>query len=780
MDETDEEFLKKFNVGQSVPCSDDEFEMVMSKFEEIILEKQPFLSMDPSQVLTFKELGPLIIEQITEAENDPANQAFLLASISTCRKKKQHRKSDLMSFKQFGELIYPHWKQRKIERKGKQIGPMLKFEESERDDGDPYVCFRRREVRQVRKTRRADAQSSEKLRKMLSEMESVKQLMEMVTRRETMRREALQLEMNIFESRCKMKDLKRSLNIREDDEDLVAHKKRKNVAAPVATKQSAELLKPVQSTTTPTIASQDQNGTSQQQQQVASSTGNPIHPVLQIPPNVRLPASKIPDMDLVSLEHVLNDKENAIKSAVKDKLRARLSLDKEWVNCTDNPYIPYCDYFDTDETSRNALNIIQPEHAAFSSIATSYPPTPNTYLNLPLSSNGGVNSRLEANPYVMVTEFTDDADLKVLSTTTDHDGPWPSGGRHIPRGTSVSLRRRTGRGGRIMVDRKGLIRRPRGIDQMYTDKKEKIDEELSSWTGLVTFSNDGTNDSLESVEVFNRLERLDDRYKYDSDVHFDGNEYPGSDPSRLNGISEETQSIRFGSMLMSKAYDSYWDAYKQRQQQLSMMHKMLQQQQQQQQQHQLQLQQQTQLQNNEQNSNPSTFPSSFSSSFTLKASVPPLPSQNNAQQANITSRNQYQTASYSPQQSTAISGSTSLPLNLAGRRPNMIPNAASASQLPVSGPNAIRSGISASGVVPQTQRLTGYDMNNNNNMNNMHSINGIKRTAQYGTLNKAGLIGMRGDGNNSGMVAGSPNNLRAGLPLPVGVSKPIVAQLNNQ
>lgn len=142
------------------------------------------------------------------------------------------------------------------------------------------------------------------------------------------------------------------------------------------------------------------------------------------------------------------------------------------------------------------------------------------------------------------------------------------------------MRRRVGRGGRTIVDRRGVVRRPKFIDTIYDYDPQKtplVDNELSKWTEALTFTENSIDGDSERSETLSRLERLDDRYKYDSDIRFDSTEYPGRDPSRLNGISEETQAIRFGSMLMTKAYDIYWEAYKSRQQQLSIMHKQLQQ-----------------------------------------------------------------------------------------------------------------------------------------------------------------------------------------------------------
>ena len=95
------------------------------------------------------------------------------------------------------------------------------------DDGDPYVCFRRREVRQVRKTRGRDAQSVEKLRKLRRELEEARQLVAMVKSREITRREQLVLERQLFEQRSSLRQVKRNLpdQYKEGDEDILINQK---------------------------------------------------------------------------------------------------------------------------------------------------------------------------------------------------------------------------------------------------------------------------------------------------------------------------------------------------------------------------------------------------------------------------------------------------------------------------------------------------------------------------------------------------------------------------
>lgn len=79
-------------------------------------------------------------------------------------------------------------------------------------------------MRQVRKTRGRDAQSAEKLRKLRKELEDARQLVAMVKQRELTRREMLALDRLLFEQRAKVKEMKRSLGIKGDDEDLINQK----------------------------------------------------------------------------------------------------------------------------------------------------------------------------------------------------------------------------------------------------------------------------------------------------------------------------------------------------------------------------------------------------------------------------------------------------------------------------------------------------------------------------------------------------------------------------
>lgn len=200
MDEEDDTWLSSFNQERSAnqKISEDQFEQVMWELESLANDTMPFLSVDPSQIPPFDEL-------------------------------ESHFKTpSLLPLQTAAKHIYEHWKERRLKNAGKPIFPILKFDESGmRSDTDPYVCFRRRETKPVRKTRRTDQQSLEKLRKLRAEMETARNLLEMVLRREKMRKESLAIEHTVFDKKCMLREMQRQLGIKEDEDLLFSKKKRK-------------------------------------------------------------------------------------------------------------------------------------------------------------------------------------------------------------------------------------------------------------------------------------------------------------------------------------------------------------------------------------------------------------------------------------------------------------------------------------------------------------------------------------------------------------------------
>ena len=198
MDEDDDVALKAINASlpPDVPaCTEDQFEEVMSFFEETAQTKQPFATVDNSPVLPLEEL---------EEQYDDTIPSYV---------------------RTYAAFVFEHWRSRRTSNGNRWLSPRLKFETgADSDDADPYVCFRRRELRQIRKTRNRDAQSAEKLRKLRIELEGARVILQLVKTRELRRKEMLELDRRVFTQRLEAKKMKRELGIKGDDEDFINQK----------------------------------------------------------------------------------------------------------------------------------------------------------------------------------------------------------------------------------------------------------------------------------------------------------------------------------------------------------------------------------------------------------------------------------------------------------------------------------------------------------------------------------------------------------------------------
>ena len=107
--------------------------------------------------------------------------------------------------------VYPHWKSRKEQRKGRSIIPQLNYDEAE--ESDPYLCFRRRDLKVQRKTRVKDITPLNRLEQVQSELISATFLVEMVLMREKEKRKLLKAEREVWEARWGLVDLKRKSSV---------------------------------------------------------------------------------------------------------------------------------------------------------------------------------------------------------------------------------------------------------------------------------------------------------------------------------------------------------------------------------------------------------------------------------------------------------------------------------------------------------------------------------------------------------------------------------------
>lgn len=406
MTSEDAAFLKTLNQkrGKNNACTEDEFEEVINFFEETTATKQPFAAVDNSPVLAYEEFEADFDDTISESA-------------------RRHAKD-----------IYPHWKNVRLVKGSRSLMPSLKFETNqETDDADPYVCFRRREVRQVRKTRGRDAQVTEKLKKLRKELEEARLLVSQVRRREVLIREQLANDKLIFEQRHAVKEIKRKLSIKGDDEELLITQK----PAPKP-KRPADLERVRQNI-----------------------------PGMK-PQNTR-PDGRLVDSDLVYLEEQQAKRTEAIDSFIDDNLNKHQKWNVGWVDATWRPITPPLEPAAAKSDFRTVFT-------------ESQLPTP------PASVSDDEGNAVTVQP--ARKEIDSRRVARIRYGTPPEDVPFQDQSR---------FRRRIGRGGRVMIDRRGVKRQK--IDG-------RIDDRLADrWR----FSGDSSED--EEVYPVDWTDNLHIRYR---------------------------------------------------------------------------------------------------------------------------------------------------------------------------------------------------------------------------------------------------------------------------
>jgi enhancer of polycomb-like protein len=100
--------------------------------------------------------------------------------------------------------------------------PFSQYDES--NDGDPYVCFRRREAKPVRKTRRTDSQSVDRLALLQAELIKAGQLAADTLARERRKLDLVLVEREAWEAKLRLIDAKRkypAFPLKPDEEELL-------------------------------------------------------------------------------------------------------------------------------------------------------------------------------------------------------------------------------------------------------------------------------------------------------------------------------------------------------------------------------------------------------------------------------------------------------------------------------------------------------------------------------------------------------------------------------
>ncbi|PWN24763.1 hypothetical protein BDZ90DRAFT_262981 [Jaminaea rosea] len=240
---------KNHKASQQVPVTttitEDELEMVLTVFEQYTNDKVPFAHLDPAKNLpslddllgAFDPKSFLSAQALPELPTLPWETDDAAASSSSLKWSKLNPWHNLAALKPIASLVYPWWKERREDTSGKAIVPLLNFDES--NDSDPYVCFRRREVKLTRKTRKTDVLHLEKLIRLKSEMDRATAMLEGLAQREKTKRASVAQDRAWFETVKDLQELKRSWGIvgpnsGQEDEEIISGERREEAGYGVA------------------------------------------------------------------------------------------------------------------------------------------------------------------------------------------------------------------------------------------------------------------------------------------------------------------------------------------------------------------------------------------------------------------------------------------------------------------------------------------------------------------------------------------------------------------
>ncbi|KAH7923575.1 hypothetical protein BV22DRAFT_1015104 [Leucogyrophana mollusca] len=197
--------------AQPVGITEDEFELVMGIFEKVTHEKTEFLHHGLESGMAF----PPFTDYQDTFSSPLAPSTFATFTVPSWI-------PPPAQLLRLARSIYPHWRERRQERGGHRIIPVLNYDESDVTN-ESYICFRRREIKAIRKTRASQATSSDKLIRLQAELVQSMELAKMLLSRETMKQDSVQQALQVCEKRLEFVDLKRkfpSLGVKEDDELL--------------------------------------------------------------------------------------------------------------------------------------------------------------------------------------------------------------------------------------------------------------------------------------------------------------------------------------------------------------------------------------------------------------------------------------------------------------------------------------------------------------------------------------------------------------------------------
>lgn len=207
---------KEPDVAQPTALTEDEFELVMGLFEKITHDKTEFLHHSLETGMPFPAFSDY--QDVFSAPLTPA--MFAAYSIPSWIPQPQQ-------LLRLARTIYPYWRERRIERAGHRIIPSLNGDESDTLN-ESYICFRRREIKAVRKTRQAQTTYSDKLVRLQAEFTYPLELAKLVLQRETQKKDTSAAAQKVWQDRMALADLKRKFPTfsEKGDEELLVDKEK--------------------------------------------------------------------------------------------------------------------------------------------------------------------------------------------------------------------------------------------------------------------------------------------------------------------------------------------------------------------------------------------------------------------------------------------------------------------------------------------------------------------------------------------------------------------------
>ncbi|KZT10653.1 uncharacterized protein LAESUDRAFT_343366 [Laetiporus sulphureus 93-53] len=207
---------KEPDVAQSVAMLEDEFELVMAIFEKVTHEKTEFLHHGLEQGAPFPPFSEY--QDTFAAGLQPA--IFAIYEVPSWIPPPAH-------LTRLARTIYPHWRERRLERCGHPIIPSVNLDETDTIN-ESYICFRRREIKAIRKTRAQQATYSDKMVRLKGELAVTFELANSVLQRETIKRDAAAHAHAVWDKRFAFAEMKRKFPTlsSKDEEELLYDRER--------------------------------------------------------------------------------------------------------------------------------------------------------------------------------------------------------------------------------------------------------------------------------------------------------------------------------------------------------------------------------------------------------------------------------------------------------------------------------------------------------------------------------------------------------------------------